>query len=200
MSDLRPLRERVTAGLRGDIVEIGFGSGLNLPYLPSAVTSVVAVEPSATARKLAAPRIAAQSIPVVWADDAHCLSLADRSIDCVLTTMTLCTVSNPAAVLAECRRVLKTDGTLHVLEHGRSTDPAIAARQDRVNDLRRPFVGGCNVNRDLESEIVVAGFRFVEFDRLKLGRVKAMVATIVGVGRLDPDETDESSWKEVVAL
>jgi SAM-dependent methyltransferase len=184
MDELEPLRAQAASGLHGRVVEIGFGSGLTLRHLPQAVDSMVAVEPSATARALAAPRITTWGKPLEWADDAHRLSLPDASVDAVISTMTLCTVSDPAAVLAQCRRVLKPGGTLHVLEHGRSTDPAIARRQDRINNIRAPFVGGCNVNRDLEAAVIDAGFEFEAFERRSVGSLKAFVAVVIGRARV----------------
>ena len=111
----RPLiaaaRERVCAGLHGDVVEIGFGSGLNVPHYPAAVSGVRAIEPSARAWELAAPRIAASSAPVFLAGrDGQSINAPDASADAVLITFTLGTIPDAAAALAEIRRVLRPGG------------------------------------------------------------------------------------------
>lgn len=118
-----PIRRRVCAGLSGDVLEIGFGSGLNLPHLPPEVRSLAAVEPSQVALRLSAARRAASPVPVtVVGDDAQHLPLADGSVDAALSTWNLCGIDDPAAVLQEVRRVLRPGGALHFVEHGLAPD------------------------------------------------------------------------------
>jgi SAM-dependent methyltransferase len=152
-------RERVAAGLQGEVLEIGFGSGLNLPYYPAAVTKIHAIDPSATGKKLASKRIAACQIPVQWSGlDGQALPLADASVDAVLSTFTLCTIPNLQTALSEVRRVLRPGGTLHFLEHGRSPEPSIAKWQDRLTPFQRRVAGGCHLNRAIDQDVRTAGF------------------------------------------
>lgn len=123
---LREIRRRVCAGLAGDVVEIGFGSGHNVVYYPAAVTRVTAVEPSDVGWRLAGPRVAASPVPVGRSGlDGQHLPFADGSFDAALSTWTLCTIPDPAAALREIRRVLRPGGTLHFVEHGRAPDPGV---------------------------------------------------------------------------
>jgi SAM-dependent methyltransferase len=156
--EIAPLRARVTEGLAGRVIEIGFGSGLNLPHLPSAVDRILAVEPSATARRLAARRIAASAFPVdiIGLDGEH-LPLDDDSVDAALSTFTLCTIPDAVAALREVRRVLRPSGELHFLEHGLSPDPAVARWQNRLTPIQRRLFGGCHFNRPIDQLLTTAG-------------------------------------------
>jgi len=143
------LRDRVCADLVGDVVEIGFGAGLNLPHLPAAVTGVWAVEPSATAVRLARTRRDASPVPVVVAgDDARSLDLPDSRFDAALCTWVLCGIPDAGAALAEVARVLKPGARLHFVEHGLAPDPDIVRRQRRGNRLNRA-VSGCLLDNDV---------------------------------------------------
>ncbi len=116
---VEPLRRRVCDGLAGEVVEIGFGSGLNIPFYPGAVTRVAAVEPSDLGWQLAGQRLKAASLPVQRSGlDGRSLPFEDDSYDAALFTWTLCTIPDAAAALCEVRRVLKPGGTLHFVEHG----------------------------------------------------------------------------------
>ena len=143
MKVTQPLRQRVCEGLGGDVVEIGFGSGHNVPYYPAAVSSVAAIEPADLGWKLARDRLAATSVLVERKGlDGQKLPLADDSVDAALTTWSLCTIPDPLAALLELRRVLKPGGTIHFLEHGLAPDenvPALAASRRAASeaDLRR---------------------------------------------------------------
>jgi ubiquinone/menaquinone biosynthesis C-methylase UbiE len=115
----RPVRERVCAGLKGDVVEVGFGTGLNAPYYPETVTKISAIEPSTVCMHLAEPRIAQTSTPVELAGlTGEKLDLPAEAFDAALATWTLCSIPNLPAALAELRRVLRPGGTLHFVEHG----------------------------------------------------------------------------------
>jgi ubiquinone/menaquinone biosynthesis C-methylase UbiE len=153
------VRERVARGLHGEVVEIGFGSGLNIPYLPLAVTKLHAVDPSGTGKKLARARIVASPISIVWSGlDGQHLSLPDSSVDCALSTFTLCTVPDIMRTLRELKRVLRPDGLLHFFEHGLSPEQPVAAWQDRINPWHRQLVGGCELNRPIADRLRDAGF------------------------------------------
>jgi SAM-dependent methyltransferase len=146
-------------GLRGRVVEIGFGSGLNVPYYPPDLDVVLAVEPSALALRLAAPRIEASPVSVSHIGlDGRDIPLLDASCDTALVTFTLCTVPDPQQVLSEVRRVLRPGGTVHFVEHGLSPDAGLAKWQHRVEPLRCRPAGGCHLTRDPTLLVEKAGF------------------------------------------
>lgn len=145
----RETRARVCAGLAGDVVEIGYGSGLNQPHLPAQVTGVWAVDPSSVGLQLAAERRAQSSIPVVvGAGDAQDLPFPDDRFDAALSTWTLCGIADPAAALRELARVLKPGSTLHFVEHGLAPDDSVTRWQRRGNGLNRR-IAGCFLDRDI---------------------------------------------------
>ncbi len=144
-----PIRERVCAGLTGDVLEIGYGSGLNQPYLPPAVTGVRAVEPSATALRMSQERREASPVPVVVAgDDARALPLPDDRFDSALCTWVLCGVPDADRALAEVARVLRPGGVLHFVEHGAAPDPGVLRWQRRGNRVNR-VLAGCWLDNDV---------------------------------------------------
>lgn len=148
----RGTRARVCAPLSGDIVEIGFGTGLNLPHLPPAVTVVLAVDPLERGRTLASRRIAASPVSVEFVGlDGQLLPLADDSADAALSTWTLCSIPDPVAAVREINRVLRPGGTLHFVEHGCSPDPGVRKWQRRLNPIQRRIACGCNLDRDIPS-------------------------------------------------
>jgi SAM-dependent methyltransferase len=145
------IRDRVCAGLAGDVLEIGYGSGLNQPHLPPAVTGVWAIEPSTTAIKLGMERRAASRIPVVvGGDDAQSLPFPDDRFDAALCTWVLCGLPDPGAALAEVARVLKPGAALHFVEHGRAPEPGVLRWQQRGNRINHA-VSGCILDNDVES-------------------------------------------------
>ncbi len=153
-------RARVCAGLTGHVLEIGFGSGLNLPHLPAAVTAVTAVEPSDVAWHLAESAIATCAVPVTRGDrEAESLSLPDVSVDAVLVTFSLCTVADPGRALAEVLRVLRPGGLLHFLEHGLAPDEGVRRWQHRLEPLQRRAVAGCHLTRSVPELVQAAGLR-----------------------------------------
>ncbi|HEV2375252.1 MAG TPA: class I SAM-dependent methyltransferase [Streptosporangiaceae bacterium] len=152
------LRARITAGLEGEVLEIGFGSGLNIPHYPAGVTRVWAVDPALVGRKMAAERVAARGVPTDYiGTDAQAIPLADESVDHALSTWTLCTIPDPGKALAEVHRVLRPGGTLHFLEHGLSPDEKVARFQARLTPLHRLIAGGCELNRPIEALVRSAG-------------------------------------------
>ncbi|MBB3676104.1 class I SAM-dependent methyltransferase [Modestobacter versicolor] len=143
------VRDRVCAGLTGDVLEIGFGSGHNLPHLPPEVTGVWAVEPSATAVQLSRARRDASPVPVVLAgDDAQSLPFPDDRFDSALCTWVLCGVPDAGRALAEVARVLRPGAALHLVEHGLSPDPAVQRWQRRGNRVNR-VLAGCRLDTDV---------------------------------------------------
>lgn len=148
----RETRSRVCASLSGDIVEIGFGTGLNLPHLPPAVTVVRAVDPLQLGRTLASDRIAASPVLVDYVGlDGQSLPLPDHSVDAALSTWTLCSIPDPVAAVREIRRVLRPGATLHFVEHGCSPEPRVLKWQRRLNPIQRRVGCGCNLDRDIPS-------------------------------------------------
>ena len=160
---VEPLRRRVCEGLTGNVVEIGFGSGLNVPFYPAAVTRVAAVEPSDLGWKLAGQRLKAASVPVQRSGlDGQSLPLADNSYDAALSTWTLCTIPDATAALREVRRVLKPGGTLHFLEHGLAPDERVRRWQRRLDPLEQQLFGGCHFTRPIADLLTAAGFTITD--------------------------------------
>jgi ubiquinone/menaquinone biosynthesis C-methylase UbiE len=158
-AELRRWRAAVAEGLAGTVVEIGFGSGLNMPAYPDAVTTVYAVEPALVARRLAAPRIAARAIEVQHIGlDGEAIPLDDDSCDGALSTFTLCTIPNVEQALSELRRVVRPGGRFHFLEHGRSPEPSVATWQRRLEPLQKRVADGCHLTRDPVELVTAAGF------------------------------------------
>src|SRR6266702_5308669 len=163
--ELTPIRARVSAGLQGEVLEIGFGSGLNVPHYPPAVTRVRAVDPATAGRKLAARRVAASPVPVEYIGlDGQALPLDAASVDHVLTTWTLCTIPDVQRALSEIRRVLRPGGSLHFVEHGLSSDPGVARWQDRLTPLQRRLAGGCHLNRPIGQLVADSGLELTQMD------------------------------------
>ena len=160
-----PHRRRVCAGLAGDVLEIGFGSGLNVPFYPGTISHITAVDPSEVAWRLADKRLKASSIPVHWAGlDGQSLALPDGSCDSALSTWTLCTIPDPTAALAEVRRVLKPGGTFHFVEHGLAPDDSVQRRQRRLDPLEQRLLGGCRLTLPVAETVTAAGFTITDLD------------------------------------
>jgi len=158
-------RALICAGLRGRVLEIGFGSGLNVAHYPEPVTEVLAVEPSDLAWRLAQPRIAESGRPVARAGlNGEQLAVADASIDAVLSTYTLCSIPDVATALGEVRRVLKPGGALHFLEHGLAPQPDVQKWQHRLQPLQSRFAGGCHPARAIDVLIKNSGLKIANLD------------------------------------
>ena len=162
---VEPLRRRVCEGLTGDVVEIGFGSGLNVPFYPATITRVAAVEPADLSWTLAAKRVGVSSVPVERSGlDGQSLPFADDSFDAALSTWTLCTIPDVAAALLEIRRVLKPGSSLHFLEHGLAPDEGVRRWQRRLDPLEKRIAGGCHFTRPIVDLLTSAGFVIKELD------------------------------------
>ena len=159
------IRSRVASGLAGEVLEVGFGSGLNVPYYPQEVRRVRAVDPATVGRRLAARRVAASGVPVEYLGlDGQVLPLEAASIDHVLITWTMCTIPDVERALREMHRVLRPGGELHFVEHGRSPDQKVARWQDRLTPLQRRVFGGCHLNRPIDRLVTQAGFSVIRMD------------------------------------
>ena len=157
---LVPYRTRAISRAEGRVLEIGIGSGLNLPYYSARAERVIGLDPSP--KLLAMTRNAAQraAVPVELIETtAESIALYNRSIDTVVTTWTMCSIPDVQRALGEMRRVLKPGGRLVFIEHGRSPDPGVRRWQDRLTPVWRRFSGGCHLNRPISELIESAGFR-----------------------------------------
>lgn len=166
--ETRRIRGEVCAPLAGEVVEIGWGTGLNLPHLPEAVTRLWAVDPIERGRALGAKRLAATKIPVEFVGlDGQQLPLADESVDAALSTWTLCSIPDPVAAVREIRRVLRPGGALHFVEHGRAPVEHQTVRrwQDRLNPLQQRIGCGCTLTSEIPSIIEEGGLQIDDLKR-----------------------------------
>ena len=163
---LHPYRERVVGAAEGRVLEIGSGSGLNLPFYRRDVREILALEPDPALLAMAR-RVPHTEIPVNFMEaSAEAILLDDNSIDTVVTTWTLCTIPGAAAALTEMRRVLRPRGKLLFVEHGLSPDRGVRWWQDRLTPIWGRISGGCHLNRPIRSIIENGGFRI---DRIETG-------------------------------
>lgn len=163
-------REKVVPKASGRVLEVGMGSGLNIPfYDPSQVELVWGLEPSEGMRRKAAPRLAEAPFEIRWLSlPGEEIPLEDDSADTVLLTYTLCTIPDFQAALAQMRRVLKPGGKLLFSEHGAAPDVGVRKWQDRVNPLWKRLAGGCNINREVPKNLEGAGFEVRELETMYL--------------------------------
>jgi ubiquinone/menaquinone biosynthesis C-methylase UbiE len=163
---LTPYRQRVVRSARGRVLEIGAGSGVNLPLYSADASHVIAVEPSAPLLQRA--RVRADSTPrrTLIRGVAESLPFRAGSVDTVVVTWTLCSIADVAAALREMHRVLKPGGRLLFVEHGRAPEAGVQRWQDRLTPLWRRLAGGCHLNRAAAELVAAAGFRI---DRLESG-------------------------------
>lgn len=150
----------------GTVLEIGIGSGLNLPFYGPTVRKLYALDPSRELWKMARRRVRKAPFPVEFlASSAERIPLADMTVDTVVTTWTLCTIPDPIRALTEMQRVLKPEGRLIFVEHGRSPDPGVLAWQDRLTPLWKRIGGGCHLNRPIDDLMVGAGLHVIQIER-----------------------------------
>jgi len=164
---LLPYRERVVGLAEGRVLEVGVGSGLNLPFYRAGVREVVALEPAPKLIAMATRLTRASAVPVRLIEaSAEAIPIDDDSIDTVVTTWTLCTIPQAEVALAEVRRVLRRSGRLAFVEHGLAPDKRVRYWQDRLTPAWRCISGGCHLNRSIRNMIEASGFRV---DRLETG-------------------------------
>jgi ubiquinone/menaquinone biosynthesis C-methylase UbiE len=187
------MRDKETARLRaawvpqarGEVLEIGIGSGLNLRYYSTDVRRVCGVDPSLELQRMARKRVEGANVSVEFLAQSaeQPLPLPDASIDTVVATWTLCSIPDPCAALTQMRRVLKPGGRLIFLEHGRAPDPRVVAWQDRLTPLWKRFTGGCHLNRKVDELITTAGFRITELQTCYLPGPRFVTFTYQGLAQ-----------------
>ena len=158
---IRRQREKVVPQAEGEVLEVGIGTGLNMPFYQRArVRRIVGVDPALQMHPLALRRIQAARLPVELVGlSAERLPLADASFDCVVCTYTLCTIPEPVTALRELARVLRPGGRLLFSEHGRAPDESVRRWQQRLQPLWTPLAGGCQLGRDIPALLAEGGFR-----------------------------------------
>jgi ubiquinone/menaquinone biosynthesis C-methylase UbiE len=156
--ELAAYRQRVVPAAQGRVLEIGIGSGLNLPFYVPGVDAVIGLDPSSPLLAMVQGQATASAPVSMLQGTAEAIPLEAASVDTVVTTWTLCSIPNVTAALADMRRVLKPNGMLLFVEHGKAPDAAVARWQDRLTPLWKPIAGGCHLNRKIDALIHDAGF------------------------------------------
>ncbi|HVF91886.1 MAG TPA: class I SAM-dependent methyltransferase [Blastocatellia bacterium] len=163
-------RREALASARGHALEIGFGTGLNLPHYPPPVYRLTAIEPERMLEGRVAKRIAHARMPVELRrlDATGRLPFDDDTFDTVVTTWTLCSIEDVAPALSEIRRVLKPEGRYLFFEHGRSEEASVARRQDLFNPVHKLLAGGCSLNRPIDRLIRSGGLNVIKLERYRM--------------------------------
>jgi ubiquinone/menaquinone biosynthesis C-methylase UbiE len=187
------MKNKETARLRadwiphasGEVLEIGIGSGLNLPYYSADVHRVYGVDPSVELQRMARKRVAAGRLAVEFLSQSaeEPLPLPNESVDTVVVTWTICSIPNASQALQQMKRVLKPSGRLIFLEHGRSPDNGVVAWQDRLTPMWKRFTGGCHLNRKVDELIAAAGFQITKLKTCYLPGPRPMTYTYQGFAR-----------------
>jgi ubiquinone/menaquinone biosynthesis C-methylase UbiE len=167
---LVPYRERVISAAEGRVLEIGIGSGLNLPFYAPYVREILGLEPAPRLLAMARDNASRSSLPVRFIEgSAEAIPLEDHSIDTVVTTWTLCTIPDDVGALREMRRVLRPAGQLLFVEHGRAPEASVRKWQDRLTPLWKRISAGCHLNRPIRTLIETAGF---DIGQIETGYIK----------------------------
>lgn len=183
---VRKQREKIVPRASGDVLEIGFGSGLNLAYYDrSKVRHIWGLEPAAGMRAIAAKTVARSGLDVELIDlPGEEIPLDDNSVDTVLVTFTLCTIADVGSALEGMHRVLKPGGQLLFCEHGKAPDAEVAKWQDRINPVWGKIAGGCNINRDIPQLLVTAGFVIEDDNRMYIPGIRALSYNYWGTAKI----------------
>lgn len=162
---LLPLREQLVAGARGRVLELGIGSGLNLPFYPRELDLLLGLDPSHELLQMAKRHSSWVHFPVELSEGrAENIPLDAATVDHVVMSWTLCSVADPPRVLSEVRRVLRPGGSLLFVEHGRAPEPRVSRWQDRLTPAWRRVAGGCHLNRPIARLIEDAGLRLIDLE------------------------------------
>ena len=182
--DTTRVRAALIPQARGEVLEVGIGSGLNLPFYSPEVKHIFGVDPSLELQKMASKRIAGPiKVDFIAQSAEEPLPLEAASIDTIVMAWTLCSIPNAAQALQQLRRVLKADGRLIFVEHGRAPDRKVAAWQDRLTPFWKRATGGCHLNRKVDDLIVGAGFQITELTTSYLPGPRPMTYTYQGAAR-----------------
>lgn len=169
---------------KGDVVEIGIGSGLNVPFYSAQVRHLLGVDPSLELQQMAKKRTTSHlDVEFISQSAEQRLPLPDASIDTIVITWSLCSIPNPDEALCQMRRVLKPDGQLLFIEHGRSHDSSVAAWQDRLTPVWKHVAGGCHMNRKVDELISAAGFRITALKTFYIVGPRPMTYTYQGLAQ-----------------
>jgi ubiquinone/menaquinone biosynthesis C-methylase UbiE len=168
---------------RGEVLEIGVGSGLNLPFYSPEVKHIYGVDPSIGLQRMARERAAGQPVEVEFVSQSaeEPIALADESMDTIVMTWTLCSIPDPAKALQQMKRVLKRSGRLIFIEHGRAPDPRVATWQDRLTPAWKRIGGGCHLNRKIDELIAGAGFQITDLRTFYLPGPRVATYTYQGI-------------------
>ncbi len=167
--EVSELRDPTCAGLTGRVLEIGFGSGLNVRWYPREVTAVTAIEPSEVGWRLSQRRRESSTVPIVRAGlDGQHLDLPDDSHDSALVTFSLCTIPDPGLALREARRVVRSGGRVHILEHGLAPEDSVRRWQRRLEPVQRAVAGGCHLTRDIPALVESSGWHVEQMEQAYL--------------------------------
>jgi ubiquinone/menaquinone biosynthesis C-methylase UbiE len=180
------LRAAWIPNARGDVLEVGIGSGLNLPFYSPQVEHVYGVDPSLELQRIARKRLPTGHMQIEFLPQSaeENLPIADASIDTVVMTWTLCSIPNVPRALQQVRRLLKPSGRLLFLEHGRAPDRGVIAWQDRLTPFWKRIAGGCHLNRKVDEIIIAAGFQITELKTFYLPGPRAMTYTYQGFAQV----------------
>ena len=178
-------RQKIVPRASGDVLEIGFGSGLNLPfYNRDAVRRVWGLEPAESMRRLAMQPIETSGLDVELLDaPGEEIPLEDDCVDTVVVTYTLCTIEDVGTALGQARRVLKPRGQLLFCEHGKAPDDNVHVWQQRLNPAWMKLSGGCNMHRDIPALLETSGFNIEDDNRMYIPGIKALSYNFWGVAR-----------------
>jgi ubiquinone/menaquinone biosynthesis C-methylase UbiE len=172
---LLPYRSRVMSGASGRVLEIGIGSGLNLPFYSPEVTQIIGLEPSPKLLELSRDNAADASMSLeLIGGTAESIPIENHSLDTIVTTWTLCSIPDVKAAIAEMRRVLKPSGQLLFVEHGRAPESRVRWWQDHLTPAWKSFSGGCHLNRAIDELIEGGGFQFQRLEKAYMRGPKPM--------------------------
>ena len=180
------IRADVIPRARGVVLEVGIGSGLNLPFYSASVSRVYGVDPSLELQQMARKRSATAPVGVAFLAQTaeERLPLDDHSIDTIVMTWTLCSIPDASKALQQVKRVLKPTGQLIFVEHGLAPDVGVKSWQKRINPIWKRIAGGCNLNRKIDDLIGAADFEIIELTTTYLSRPRPLTYTYQGVGQL----------------